>query len=193
MSNLTVGRLTSVDPVTHLISVTPGDTVYSPGSVVQVVQNYLWTQNSVSVPSSYTTFTNIPDLVCSITPKSANSRIYVAVRWMGEFGNEAATWNLMWNLRRNGTLVGRNPAWPTDRNTGIQISALSYRDADSSSTPESVYYDYLDSPASTSLLTYQACVETDTAMTLFTNRTVGYTSGGNEAGTSSITLWEIAQ
>lgn len=193
MSNLTVGQLSSNDPITNLITVAPGDTVYSPGSVVQVVQAYVIAQSAVSVPSSYTTFTNIPDLTCSITPKSANSRIYVAVRWMGEFSNEAATWNLMWNLRRNGTLIGRNPAWPTDRNTGIQISALSYRDVDSSSTPESVYYDYLDSPASASLLTYQACVETDTAITLYTNRTVAYAAGGHEAGTSSITLWEIAQ
>ena len=193
MSRLVVGQLQAADPSTNLIGVASGDTVYSPGSVVQVVQNYVWAQSAVSVPSSYTTFTNIPDLTCSITPKSATSRIYVAVRWMGEFSNESATWNLMWNLRRNGTLIGRDPAWPTDRNTGIQISALSYRDADSGSTPESVFYDYLDSPASTSQQTYVACVETDVAITLHTNRTVSYTSGGHEAGTSSITLWEIAQ
>lgn len=192
MSNLTVASLTGPASQGNRIDVTSGTYLYQPGAVIQVVQNYVWVQSAVSIPSSYTTFTNIPDLTCSITPKSTSSRIYVAVRWMGEFSDEAATWNVMWNLRRNGTLIGRDPAWPTDRNTGIQISALSYRDVDSNSTPESVFYDYLDSPASIAQQTYIACVESSVAMTLYTNRTVGYAAGGHEAGTSSITLWEIA-
>lgn len=192
MSKLVVSTLES-PAASGIIQVVPGDIVYSPGSVVQVVQNHTWNQSSVSIPSSYTAFTNVPDLTASITPKSTSSKILVEVRWCGEFSNEGATWNLMWNLRRGTTLIGRNPSWPTDRNTGLMVSYLSYRDADSSSTPEAVFYNYLDSPATTSTITYTACVQTDTAITLWTNRTVGYTSGGHEAGTSSVTLWEIAQ
>lgn len=193
MSNLTVSQISGPAANSNQITVPTGHILYAPGHVIQVVQNHLYSQSTVSVPSSYTTFTNIPDLTASITPKSASSKIYVIVRWMGEFSNEAATWNLMWNLKRDGTLIGRDPSWPSDRNTGLQVSSLSYRDADSSSTPESVMYNYLDSPGTTLSVTYQACVETDTAITLYTNRTVGYTSGGHEAGTSSITLMEIAQ
>ena len=192
MSNLTVSNLSAPASSNNRISVPSPNVLYAPGHVLQVVQNHVWSQTSVGVPSSYTTFTNVPDLNCSITPKSATSNIYVVVRWFGEFSNEAATWNLMWNLKRNGTLVGRNPAWPADRNTGLQVSSMSYRDVDSSSTPESVMYNYLDSPGSTAIVTYQACVETDTAITLYTNRTAGYAAGGHEAGTSSITLMEIA-
>jgi len=191
MSKLVVSQLES-PAASGIITVVPGDIVYSPGSVVQVIQNHTWEQTSTSIPSSYTAFTNIP-LSASITPKSASSKVLVEVRWMGEFSNEAATWNLMWNLKRGTTLIGRNPSWPTDRNTGLMISYLSYRDADSSSTPEGVFYNYLDSPATTSTITYNVCVQTDVSMTLFMNRTAGYTSGGHEAGTSSVTLWEIAQ
>jgi hypothetical protein len=191
MSKLVVSQLES-PAASGLITVSSGDVVYSPGSVIQVIQNHTWDQSATSIPSSYTAFTDIP-LSASITPKSASSKVLVEVRWMGEFSNEAATWNLMWNLKRGTTLIGRNPSWPTDRNTGLMISYLSYRDADSSSTPEGVFFNYLDSPATTSTITYTACVQTDTAITLWTNRTVGYAAGGHEAGTCSVTLWEIAQ
>lgn len=192
MSNLRVNSI-SARAGSGIINIPSGNDLYAPGHVIQVVQNHVWDQSTVSVPASYTTFTDVPGLSCNITPKSANSKILVVVRWMGEFGVVGATWNLMWNLKRNGTLIGRNPAWPTDRNTGLQVSATSYTSADNSSTPESVIYNYLDSPGIATTLTYQACVVTDTANTIYTNRTVGYAAGGHEAGTSSITLMEIGQ
>lgn len=193
MSNLTVASLSAPLAAGNKINVPSPNILYAPGHIIQVAQNHLWDQTTVSVPSSYTTFTDIPDLTCSITPKSNTSKIYVVVRWMGEFGVVSATWNLMWNLKRNGALIGRNPSWPTDRSTGIQISATSYTSTDANSTPESVIYNFLDSPESISTLTYQACVVTDTANTLYTNRCVSLAAGGYEFGTSSITLMEIAQ
>ena len=99
----------------------------------------------------------------------------------------------MWNLKRGSTLIGRDPTWPTDRNTGIQTSLLNYYGADNNSTLESAYFDYLDSPATTGTITYTACMISDTAFTLYTNRTVGVAAGGYEYATSSVTLWEIAQ
>jgi hypothetical protein len=193
MSNLTVSQISGPAANSNQITIPSGHSLYAPGHIIQVIQTHVYSQSTVSVPSSYTTFTNVPDLTATITPKSSSSKIYIVVRWMGEFSNEGATWNLMWNLKRNGSLIGRDPTWPTDRNTGLHVSSLSYRDADSSSTPESVMFNYLDSPGVTSSVTYQACVETDTAITLYTNRTVGYAAGGHEAGTSSITLMEVAQ
>lgn len=192
MSNLRVNSI-SARAGSGIINIPSGNDLYAPGHVIQVVQNHVWTHTTVSVPASYTTFTDVPGLSCNITPKSANSKILVVVRWMGEFGVVGATWNLMWNLKRNGTLIGRDPTWPTDRNTGLQVSATSYTSADNSSTPESVIYNYLDSPGVSTTLTYQACVETDNATVLYTNRTVSYAATGHEAGTSSITLMEIGQ
>lgn len=193
MSNLALNQLTALSPTTNLITVAPGDTVYSPGSVVQVVQNYFSTQSAVSIAASYTAPTDVPDLKATITPKSVNSKIYVMVRWVGEYGTVGQVWNSMWNLKRGSTLIGRDATWPTDRVTGIQTSLLNYYSADNNSTLEAAYFDYLDSPATTGTITYTACMTTDTAFTLYTNRTVGVGAGGYEYATSSVTLWEIAQ
>jgi hypothetical protein len=190
MSNLTVGRLSASDPITNRIDVAPGDTVYSPGSVVQVVRTFISTPTSVSVPANRTA-TNIPDLVCSITPKKASSQIYITARWFGEFSPQAATYDTMWSLRRNGVSVFD----PTTGGGagGITMAALSYWLSDANSTPETVMFDFLDSPNTTSPVTYQVYVTATGASTLFTNRTVAAGAANFEYGSSSITLWEIAQ
>jgi hypothetical protein len=74
------------------------------------------------------------------------------------------------------------------------MAALYFFDTDADSTPETVYFDYCDTPNSTSALTYQVVVSAAaTSSTLYINRTVGSsTAGGYERGTSSITLLEIA-
>lgn len=193
MSNLTLKTLTSGDPTTHLINVAAGDTVYSPGSIVQVVNTTIYAQTAVSIPNNATTYTNIPDLSASITPKKANSRIYVTVRWFGEFAAQTATWNTMWGIKRNTVVVGLNPTAPTGAANGIAMGALSYYSNDANSTPETMSFDYMDSPNSTSLLTYQVCATSASeASTIYTNRTVA-AGAGYEYGSSSITLWEIAQ
>jgi len=191
MSKLVVSQLES-PAASGIISVAAGDIVYSPGSVIQVIQNHTYSQSATSFPSSYTTFTNIPELTASITPKSASSKILIEVRWFGEFNNQASSWDGVWNLKRGSTLIGRD-TWLTDRHSGLAITSLSYYAGDASSTPEMAYYNYLDSPNTTSTITYNGCFTSNIAGTLWTNRTIAYAAGGHEAGTSSVTLWEIAQ
>jgi hypothetical protein len=189
MSNLTVGQLSSNDPITNLITVASGDTVYSPGSVVQMVNTTIYTPTAVSVPANAVSNTNIPDFLVSITPKKSTSRIYVQVRWFGEINAQTTNWDTMFGLKRDGTPVGVNPN-ATGGSRGISMAALSYYLNDANSTPEMMFFDFYDSPNTTSAVTYQVYANTTTANTLFTNRTVG---GGGEFGSSSITLWEIAQ
>ena len=193
MSNLTVGQLSSNDPITNLITVASGDTVYSPGSVVQMVNTTIYTPTAVAVPASATSNTNIPDLTCSITPKKSSSRVYVQVRWFGEFTPNSANWNSMFGLKRNGTAVGVNPSTAGGA-TGIAMGALGYNLTDANSTPEVMFFDFYDSPATTSAVVYQAYINcTDSGTTLYTNRTVAAAAAGYEYGSSTITLWEIAQ
>ena len=192
MSKLVVSTLES-PAASGIITVAPGDIVYSPGSVIQVIQNHTYSQSATSFPASYTTYTNIPELTASITPKSASSKILIEVRWFGEFNAVGVTWDSVWNIKRGTTLIGRD-TWLTDRHVGLAVSSTSYTSADASSTPEMAYFNYLDSPNTTSTITYNACITSgNQSGTVYTNRTVGYTSGGHEAGTSSVTLWEIAQ
>lgn len=192
MSNITLKNLTSADPVTHRIDVAAGDVVYSPGSVVQVVQTMIQVPTAVSVPANATSFTNIPDLVATITPKKSTSKIYVAVRWYGELSNQTFTWETMMGVKRNGSAVGYN-IYNAGGAVGTAMPTLSYYASDGNSTPEQCYLDYLDSPGTTAQLTYQAYVNSTQTYTLYTNRTVAAGGSGFEYGTSTITLWEIAQ
>jgi hypothetical protein len=193
MSNLTVGQLSSNDPITNLITVSSGDTVYSPGSVVQMINTTLYTPTAVSIPVGAATNTNIPDFLATITPKKTSSRIYVQVRWFGELNVQTSNWDTMFGLKRNGTAVGVNPGTNTGA-SGISMAALSYYLNDGSTTPEMMFFDFYDSPNTTSAVTYQVYANTgNAAFTLYTNRTVTASGTSSEYGSSTITLWEIAQ
>lgn len=193
MSNLTVNQLASGNPTTNLITVAAGDKVYSPGSVVQVVQTVLTTPTAVSVPASATSYTEIPSLSATLTPVSSNSKIYVMVRWFGELGDMARTWDTMMGIKRNGTVVGQNPN-STGASVGTAMPSLSYYANDANSTPEQCMFDYLDSPSTTAPVTYQVYVNSaNGAYTLYTNRVAIAGNISYEYGTSTITLWEIAQ
>lgn len=192
MSKLVVSTLES-PAASGIISVAAGDVVYSPGSVIQVIQNHTYSVSATSFPASYTTFTNIPELTASITPKSASSKILIEVRWFGEFTAVGVAWDSMWNLKRGTTLIGRD-TWFNDRASGIGGSSTSYTSTDANSTPEMAYFNYLDSPNTTSTITYNGCINCgNQAGTVYTNRTVAAGASSYEHGTSSVTLWEIAQ
>lgn len=192
MSNLTVSQLTASSAVTNLITVASGDTVYSVGSVVQVVNTTLYTPTAVAIPSSAAANTNIPDFFATITPKKNTSKIYVQVRWFGEMNPQIANWDTMFGLKRNGTAVGVNPN-TGGAATGISMGALSYYANDANSTPEMCNFDFWDTPNTTSALTYQVYANSTSTPTIFTNRVVAAAGAAYEYGSSTITLWEIAQ
>ena len=163
-----------------------------PGQIIQVVNTYLTTPTSQSITAGYTVYNDISGFAATITPRSASSKIYMTVRWFGEYGDAGQLWNSMWNIKRNGTLIGQ-PSQPGSLTIGIHPPVLSYYSSDADSTPETTFFDYYDTPASTSALTYQISLVFPTAFTLYTNRRVNATtSGGYETGTSSITLFEIS-
>jgi hypothetical protein len=192
MSRLVVDTLQGTTSGGNRVSVPAGHTLYAPGHVIQVVHNSITVPTSVSIPSAYATHTNIPDFFATITPKSVSSKIYVMVRWFGEFSPNNASWNTMFGVKRNGTAVGLNPSNAGTGGQGISMAALSYNLNDNDSTPEMMYFDYYDTPSSVSALTYQVYASAVTASTLFTNRTVNTVAGGYEYGRSNITLMEIA-
>ena len=190
MSKLTVGQLRAANQTTKLITLASGDTVYSPGSVVQVINTTLVAPSAVGL-SGQSNFVNVPSFAASITPKSASSRIYITARWFGESAPQTANWDTTFGLKRNGSVIGQNPN--ASGFNGISMAALSYYADDGNSTPEMMYLDYWDTPSSTSLLTYQLYAVAYGTSTLYTNRTVAASSSNFEYGSSTITLWEIAQ
>jgi len=187
VNQLTVNQLTASNRTTKRIGINTGDTLYVPGSVVQVAQTLISTPTSMSVPANRA-HTDIPSLFCTITPKSVLSKIYITARWFGEFAPQNANYNTMFGLKRNGASVFD----PTTLGGagGLSMASTSYWADDGASTPEMAMFDYMDSPNTVALVTYQVYVSAVTASTLYTNRTV---QTSNEFGSSSITLWEIAQ
>jgi hypothetical protein len=159
------------------------------GTVLQVINTTLYTPTSVAL-SGASNFVDIPSFSASITPRFSNSRIYVSVRWFGELAPQSSNWDTCFGLKRNGTVIGQNPS--AGGVNGISMAAISYYADDGNSTPEIMYLDYWDTPATTSAVTYQVYAATYNTATLYTNRTVTAATPNYEYGNSTITLWEIA-
>ena len=139
--------------------------------------------------------TDVVPFSVSITPSSIQSKIAIFVNWMGEH-NTTANWDALYGLKRNGGEIGP-PLTVGNRTGGMVMAANSYytASADNNSTPEAFSLCYLDSPNTTSAVTYQLTVKSGTAaIALYTNRTVGDAASATdyERGTSSIIAIEVA-
>ena len=163
-----------------------GTKLASTGKVLQVIETHLTTTSSQSIS---TTRTNITGLSATITPSATTSRVRVTVKWSGE--NSSGNENLLFGIKRDTTDVG-NPAAAGSRHVGIAIVYQGYFSSDTDSTQDSTNYSYIDSPATTSAVTYHATVLNVGSTTLYNQRTVG---DGNSAAyerlTSTITVEEI--
>jgi hypothetical protein len=160
------------------------------GAVLQVVNTYYATATSQSIAADVAT--NITGLEAVITPTSTSSKILIFVRWFGEHGLDGNNWDNMFGMTRDGTVIGL-PAQPGSSALGMSGSSLSHYTNNADSTPENVFYNYMDSPNTISAVTYRACVTLNTAGALYTNRVVNATTTDSyERGTSSIILMEIA-
>ena len=158
------------------------------GKVLQVVQTHDTTGRSQSI--SATTTANISGLNATITPSATTSKILVSVRWNGE-GSVSDLQDSVFGINRDSTEIGA-AAHAGNRQGGIATISMGYYLSEVTTTPDNCYYEYLDSPSSTSAITYHGTVSPKTAMTLYTNRSVNDTNANwVERVTSTITLWEI--
>lgn len=166
---------------------------YVPGAIVQSNTFYTVTPFSYSIPASITTYTDIPTLSVNITPKSIKSRIYITARIFGEYNPQTVNWNTVYVIKRNGVPINL-PAQPGTLIIGHHMATLSYLADNADSTPEPCFFDMIDTPNTTNTLVYSVATSSDTASTHFINRCVNATTaGGYERGSSSITVFEIAQ
>jgi len=158
------------------------------GGILQVIQTYVDTPTSQSISAQ--TYTDISGISASITPSSTSSKILVHARW---FGETAVVENSGFGLRRNGTIIGA-PVTPGLRAAVMTTASINYGvAADNSSTPESAQLWYLDSPNSTSSVTYTMWYSNNSAVTLFSGRTITDTNTFNfERGTCAMILMEVS-
>jgi len=145
------------------------------GSVLQVVQTVTNTQIA-----STTAGANVDLMSVNITPSSSSSKVLVMMTWFEGQSNP----NGAYRLYRGSTSLGAAAAG-YDGGTGFW--AYDDASADSAHKMESKSFTFLDSPSTTSQVTYK--LATDSSSSVYFNRSVQATSGSS---TSTITVMEIA-
>jgi hypothetical protein len=181
MSTLIVKNLQGVSP-SNLITVAPGHSFYYPGGIVQVQQTIY---DAKSTYSSISTWTDHPGLSVNITPKYATSK--VLIRSMVQFSTAGAT-TLNCRFVRNGT--------PICLGSTASNAQGSFRGISSSTAWCGVATgEYLDSPTTTSTITYkiQYLPYAADARTVVFNNSYDGTNYDACTVTSSITVMEVAQ
>lgn len=177
--------------VNELAPKTSGNKIIMPqGGIIQVQYTQFTGTNSVSLTAN--TGAALTDLTVNITPASASSVIHLQAHIFCEHGEDASSsWNHVFYFLRDSTKL----AHPTSgsRPVGISMATRTYHEENDSSTPQIARYDYFDTPATTSQITYKCAVVSFAAETLFINRTADdLDNTGYERGVSFISATEIA-
>jgi hypothetical protein len=155
------------------------------GSVLQVIQTY---KTDVFSTTSNSAFVDITGLSVSITPTSSSSKILVMATLTDCSTNESVG-DGMFQVLRNSTAIGNGD----NGGTAPLMAYVNTYLAASTTITDSVIFNYLDSPATTSSTTYKVQCRLwsnqGTTGTLFVGR-----RGGNASfiSPSSITVMEIA-
>jgi hypothetical protein len=142
------------------------------------------------------TYYSVPNLNVSITPASSSNKILISYHAFGE-GDEG-DWNYTWRIERaisGGTTTNISAPAAGSRAIGMSILPTSYHGNENTSTPtQMVVSNYLDSPATTSAITYTAQIRCNNGSAQwFYNRTG--TDSDNvdyDRGMSWITVMEAA-
>ena len=151
------------------------------GSVLQVVT----TTKTNNFSTSSGSYVDITGLSATITPTSTSSRILVITNFFA--GGTSAEYP-KFKLVRNGSDIFLGDAY----GSASRASAGMYPAAQASSQIVSVATSYVDSPSSTSALTYKWQVFTFSGRTIYVGSTPGSADANNVAVPSTITLMEIA-
>ncbi len=182
MSTLRVDNLNARTGTT--IAVPTGTKLYLPGHVVQTQS----TTKTDTWSSTSTTFTQVSGLSVSITPTSASSKIMITGH-MNCDGSSTVTQVYFQLVRGTTAICIGDASGSRPRYTG----RFYYQD---NNVAGMCPFSFLDSPATTSSLTYSIYVATETASgTAVVNRSINDTDGAYNGGrtASTITVMEIAQ
>ena len=158
------------------------------GNILQVKETHLDTAFSVAYSAS--TDTDVTNLSVSLTPSATTNKVLIFSRV--NFECNVDSHDCIFSLKRGSTFVGR-PAAAGSRATGLQGSSMGYWNANNDSTMDNSYFHFLDSPSTTSSITYQVSFQNAAGSTMYVNRTVGDNDVvGQERITSSIVVMEVA-
>tara|TARA_Y100000813_G_scaffold158202_1_gene118388 strand:- start:219 stop:785 length:567 start_codon:yes stop_codon:yes gene_type:complete len=187
MSTLTVQNIQGSSTSGNTISVASGHVLQAPGHVLQV-KSAVFTD--VLAISSADTRTDITNLSLSITPSSTSSKILVNTHI--SYGGSAANLYASGNLLRDSTAIGVNTT-ATGNQLNISFGLNLVGQANETYKLRNSSMTFLDSPSTTSALTYKVQGRLDANGILYINRT-GQDANADygSRGISTITVMEIA-
>ncbi len=188
MSTLRVGNLTAVGG-TGTITVPTGNKIAQTGAILQVVQ----TTKTDTFSTSSTSFTNITGMTLSITPSSTSSKILLMAQIpasMGDGGTTGVTGYFRFSGGNSENFVG-DTGGSRIRAVGTVHDQYNYRWQGSISVLN-IMMNYLDSPNTTSAITYSVQTRVNSS-TVYVNRT-GVDSDSSTFGRfpSSLIALEVA-
>jgi hypothetical protein len=175
MSELSVGQLKGLTVNNNIITVPAGHTLYDSGHIVQVVSTF----KSDAASTSSTSFVDLPGMSVTITPISSSSRFFVMVD--GVTGYSTVNNSTLVNLVRNSTNIAQG--------TGQSSNQTRIAYPNSSIVWWPISFNFLDSPASASPVTYKLQFRSDGAGVAYWGRRG---SAADYSGSSSITVFEVA-
>lgn len=179
-----IGAWQSQNDVTNVTSLISGKTNL-PGSIVQVVQGVL------ADPVTFTTmsaWTNI-GLSATISPRFSTSKILITVH-LGIGGNGGTNYDASIGLFRDSTQI----ALPNSYASRLPSIVPFGQRTDAINEMSTVGNSYLDSPATTSSISYILKAYSTNSNTHYINRTGSDAdSVGDNRMISTITLMEVAQ
>jgi len=166
---------------TNNIQTTTGKPILnSTGSILQIVQ----TVKTDTFTTTSARFVDITGMSCSITPGSSSSKILVLININGS-GTPNVT-NAYVRLLRNGNLIFAGDA------AGSRVQAFGGMYVTDGYAMLNITATFLDSPATTSSVTYKLQTGNEGSGTVFVNRTQIDRDPTDGRGASSITLVEVS-
>tara|TARA_B100001778_G_scaffold147760_1_gene121560 strand:- start:306 stop:839 length:534 start_codon:yes stop_codon:yes gene_type:complete len=158
----------------------------SAGGIIQVRSTTLTTTASYAI--SGMTWTEVGGLTTTITPTRSDSKILVMAN-IGGISSNGEYQRYGMALRRNSTNIGVN-------SDGVNHTRANwtYYGRNFGNTPDTfAVFNHLDSPASTSAVSYKVMITTEGSYTLYINRSVTDSSSSSVFRcASSLTLMEIS-
>lgn len=161
--------------------------IYAPGMIIQTVYKRVDTKAVVAFATAGSTGSFITDLDTVFTPKFANSLIHIQMCLTYEVHHDT-----VFRLYRDSTAIGINA---NDSNYWSGTWLPGY-DNDNASTARTNHFFYIDTPNTTSEITYRLMIQSAGigASSFYLNRTIGAVGQANyEVGISQIIIQEIAQ
>lgn len=156
--------------------------IIAPGQIIQVIQNVKYDTFTGSANGTALAVTGIN---ATIIPKFNTSKILIMAQIMyASTGTTYGGW-----FKRNGIDIGVGNAGSGQQQVSIGMALVT--DTNQSNT---FPYMFMDSPATTSSLTYQFYVNNDNATAIYINRSISDGAAAvGKRGISTVTLMEIAQ